>query len=88
MLFQLLNDYIGMRYIDAALDSALEDLSVMDPKFPPDMRPMKRVKLVSGIVHLLQMHFQTTIVSLFSHFFWSSSHPHAFSKSKVFWYLR
>ncbi|KAF8939975.1 exocyst complex component Sec10-like protein [Dissophora ornata] len=64
VLFQLLNDYIGMRYIDAALDSALEDLSALDPKFPPDMRPMKRVKLVSGIVHLLQMHFQTAILPL------------------------
>ncbi|KAG0304479.1 Exocyst complex component 5 [Dissophora globulifera] len=64
VLFQLLNDYIGMRYIDAALDSALDDLSAMDPKIPPDMRPMKRVKLVSGIIHLLQMHFQSTILPL------------------------
>ncbi|KAF9357950.1 Exocyst complex component 5 [Mortierella sp. NVP85] len=64
VLFQLLLDYIGMRYIDAALDSALEDLSAMDPKAPPDLRPMKRVKLVSGIVHLLQMHFQTAILPL------------------------
>ncbi|KAI9241544.1 MAG: exocyst complex protein [Podila humilis] len=64
VLFQLLTDYIGMRYIDAALDSALEDLSALDPKFPPDLRPMKRVKLVNGIVHLIQMHFQTTILPL------------------------
>lgn len=42
---------------------AMEDLSAMDPKFPPDLRPMKRVKLVNGIIHLIQMHFQTTIVS-------------------------
>ncbi|KAF9091497.1 Exocyst complex component 5 [Mortierella sp. GBA35] len=64
VLFQLLTDYIGMRYIDAALDSALEDLSALDPKFPPDLRPMKRVKLVNGIIHLIQMHFQTTILPL------------------------
>ncbi|KAF9348696.1 Exocyst complex component 5 [Mortierella sp. AD094] len=64
ILFQLLNDYIGMRYIDAALDSALEDLSAMDPKLPPDLKPIKRVKLVGGIVHLLQAHFQTTILTL------------------------
>ncbi|CAO3565912.1 unnamed protein product [Mortierella alpina] len=64
ILFQLLTDYIGMRYIDAALDSALEDLSALDPKFPPDLRPMKRVKLVNGIIHLIQMHFQTTILPL------------------------
>ncbi|KAG0027235.1 Exocyst complex component 5 [Podila clonocystis] len=64
VLFQLLTDYIGMRYIDAALDSALEDLSALDPKFPPDLRPMKRVKLVNGIVHLIQKHFQTTILPL------------------------
>ncbi|KAF8977784.1 Exocyst complex component 5 [Entomortierella lignicola] len=64
ILFQLLNDYIGMRYIDAALDSALEDLSAMDPKIPPDLKPIKRVKLVGGIVHLLQAHFQTTILTL------------------------
>ncbi|KAG0312305.1 Exocyst complex component 5 [Linnemannia gamsii] len=64
VLFQLLTDYIGMRYIDAALDSAMEDLSAMDPKFPPDLRPMKRVKLVNGIIHLIQMHFQTTILPL------------------------
>lgn len=70
VLFQLLLDYIGMRYIDAALDSALEDLSAMDPKIPPDLRPMKRVKLVSGIVHLLQMHFQTAIVSRYT-FAWA-----------------
>ncbi|KAG0246781.1 Exocyst complex component 5 [Mortierella sp. GBA43] len=63
-LFQLLLDYIGMRYVDAALDSALEDLAAMDPKSPPDLKPMKRVKLVSGIVHLLQMHFQTAILPL------------------------
>ncbi|KAF9958913.1 Exocyst complex component 5 [Modicella reniformis] len=63
-LLPLLLDYIGMRYIDAALDSALEDLTAMDPKFPPDLRPMKRVKLVSGIVHLVQMHFQTAILPL------------------------
>lgn len=43
---------------------ALEDLSALDPKFPPDLRPMKRVKLVNGIVHLIQMHFQTTIVRM------------------------
>ncbi|KAF9188821.1 Exocyst complex component 5 [Haplosporangium sp. Z 767] len=64
VLFQLLTDYIGMRYIDAALDSALEELSALDPKFPPDLRPMKRVKLVNGIIHLIQMHFQTTILPL------------------------
>ncbi|KAH7052614.1 exocyst complex protein [Linnemannia elongata] len=64
VLFQLLTDYIGMRYIDAALDSAMEDLSALDPKFPPDLRPMKRVKLVNGIIHLIQMHFQTTILPL------------------------
>ncbi|KAF9132469.1 Exocyst complex component 5 [Mortierella sp. 14UC] len=64
VLFQLLTDYIGMRYIDAALDSAIEDLSALDPKFPPDLRPMKRVKLVNGIIHLIQMHFQTTILPL------------------------
>ncbi|KAG0344603.1 Exocyst complex component 5 [Podila humilis] len=52
VLFQVLTDYIGMRYIDAALDSALEDLSSLDPKFPPDLRPMKRVKLVNGILPL------------------------------------
>ncbi|KAF9582414.1 Exocyst complex component 5 [Lunasporangiospora selenospora] len=64
ILFQLLTDYIGMRYIDAALDSAIEDLSAHDPKLPPDLGPVKRIKLVNGIIHLLQMHFQTTILPL------------------------
>ncbi|KAF9430816.1 Exocyst complex component 5 [Podila epigama] len=64
VLFQLLTDYIGMRYIDAALDAAIEDLSALDPKFPPDLRPLQQVKIVNGIVHLIQMHFQTTILPL------------------------
>ncbi|KAG0270149.1 Exocyst complex component 5 [Actinomortierella ambigua] len=63
-LFQLLTDYIGMRYVDAALDSALEDLTAMDSRTPPDLKTMKRVKLVNGIIHLIQMHFQTTILPL------------------------
>ncbi|OZJ07024.1 hypothetical protein BZG36_00227 [Bifiguratus adelaidae] len=60
-LFSLLVEYLGTRYVETALDSAMEDA---DSRNDVDLGPMKVVKSATDIMFLLQKHFQEAILPL------------------------
>ncbi|KAG9289444.1 hypothetical protein G9A89_008005 [Geosiphon pyriformis] len=65
-LFHVLLENIGWQYVDNALDTALDQIAVMDCKTDLDYKAIAVVKLAREIMHLAQNHFQAIILPLAS----------------------
>ncbi|RUS21835.1 exocyst complex component Sec10-like protein [Endogone sp. FLAS-F59071] len=61
ILFNILLEFIGTRYVDVALENAIDDLDV---KSEPDLKAMFVIKAADDIIHLVQQHFQSAILPL------------------------
>jgi hypothetical protein len=59
-LFEILIDFISTKYLDIALDTTYEEI---DTRAEPELRSFAVVKAVKDIIHLLQGHFEASIVS-------------------------
>ncbi|RUP46435.1 exocyst complex component Sec10-like protein [Jimgerdemannia flammicorona] len=60
ILFGVLLEFVGTRYVDIALENAIDDL---DLKTEPDLKVMFVIKTADDIINLVQQHFQSAIVS-------------------------
>ncbi|KAG0169430.1 Exocyst complex component 5 [Apophysomyces sp. BC1034] len=60
-LYSVLIDYIGTKYLDIALDNALEELS---SRTEPETVCFAVIKATTEIIQLMQQHFQTAVVPL------------------------
>ncbi|CAO3675747.1 unnamed protein product [Umbelopsis vinacea] len=60
-LFELLMDFMGSKYLDIAMDTLYEEI---DTRAEPELRSFVVVKAVKDIIHLLQEHFETSILPL------------------------
>ncbi|RKP34698.1 exocyst complex component Sec10-like protein [Dimargaris cristalligena] len=63
-LFATLTEFLAIRYLDPALEVALDELSDAPKGSEPDFRTFYTIKACNQIVHLVQCHFQTVIVPL------------------------
>ncbi|RIB24859.1 exocyst complex protein [Gigaspora rosea] len=66
VLFYVLLEYIGKQYIETALDTCLDQISVMDPKSELHFKSFSVIKVAGDIIHLAQNHFQSAILPLAS----------------------
>ncbi|CAG8625343.1 11133_t:CDS:10, partial [Racocetra persica] len=66
VLFHVLLDNIGKQYIETALDTCLDQISVMDPKSEFFFKPFSVIKITGEIIHIVQNHFQSAILPLAS----------------------
>ncbi|CAM0136693.1 Exocyst complex component 5 [Umbelopsis sp. WA50703] len=60
-LFEILIDFISTKYLDIALDTTYEEI---DTRAEPELRSFAVVKAVKDIIHLLQGHFEASILPL------------------------
>lgn len=58
-LFEILIDFMSSKYLDIALDTTYEEI---DTRAEPELRSFAVVKAVKDIIHLLQGHFEASIV--------------------------
>ncbi|CAG8562226.1 11518_t:CDS:10, partial [Ambispora gerdemannii] len=58
ILYHVLLESIGKQYVDNALDTALDQIAVMDYKVDFDFKAITVVKVAREIIHLAQNHFQ------------------------------
>ncbi|KAJ1552990.1 Exocyst complex component 5, partial [Nowakowskiella sp. JEL0078] len=62
-LFKLLVDYVGTKYVEPAMEIALDELVALDTnKSDTDLKYLSIVKVVTNILKLLQLHFQEFIL--------------------------
>eukprot|EP00833_Pecoramyces_ruminatium_P010061 jgi/Orpsp1_1/1184093/evm.model.c7180000087980.1 len=61
-LFDILINYLGNNYIEVALDVEIEDITAFDGKSEPNFDHLITFKLANNFIHLLQEHFQNTIL--------------------------
>ncbi|ORX47562.1 exocyst complex component Sec10 [Piromyces finnis] len=61
-LFNILIDYFGISYIEVALDVEIENISAFDSKTEPNFDHLTTFKLANKFIHLLQEHFQNSIL--------------------------
>ncbi|RUS27397.1 exocyst complex component Sec10-domain-containing protein, partial [Jimgerdemannia flammicorona] len=61
ILFGVLLEFVGTRYVDIALENAIDDL---DLKTEPDLKVMFVIKTADDIINLVQQHFQSAILPL------------------------
>ncbi|KAI9142981.1 exocyst complex component Sec10-like protein [Paraphysoderma sedebokerense] len=66
VLFETLLEVLRTKFIEVALDSVLEDISGLDGRSEPDLRPLCIVQQVNTVVHLIQAHFQNIVVPMIS----------------------
>ncbi|KAJ1658543.1 Exocyst complex component 5 [Dispira simplex] len=65
-LFTTLTDFLVTRYMDPAVELALDELTDTPKGQEPDFRSFYTLKVCNQVVHLVQCHFQTWIVPLVS----------------------
>ncbi|KAJ1905563.1 Exocyst complex component 5, partial [Tieghemiomyces parasiticus] len=63
-LFVSLTDFLGTRYLDPALELALDELNDTPRGHEPDFRTFYTVRAGNQIIHLAQCHFRTAIAPL------------------------
>jgi len=61
-LFDILINYFGTSYIEVALDVEIENISAFDSKTEPNFNHLTTFKLANNFIHLLQEHFQNSIL--------------------------
>ncbi|CAG8657677.1 3453_t:CDS:10, partial [Dentiscutata heterogama] len=66
VLFYVLLEYIGKQYVETALDTCLDQISVMDPKSDLYFKSFSVIKVAGDTIHLAQNHFQSAILPLAS----------------------
>ncbi|KAL1919421.1 uncharacterized protein VTP21DRAFT_2114 [Calcarisporiella thermophila] len=64
LLFKTLLEYAVTRYVEAALDGALDELAALDTKTEPEFRGMLVVNRTNDVLRLLQSHFKAAILPL------------------------
>ncbi|KAJ1981313.1 Exocyst complex component 5 [Dimargaris verticillata] len=64
LLFGTLTEFLGGRYLDPALEIALDDLNDAPKGSEPDFRTFYTLRGVNQTVHLVQCHFQSVVVPL------------------------
>ncbi|KAJ1981881.1 Exocyst complex component 5 [Dimargaris xerosporica] len=64
LLFGTLTEFLGGRYLDPALEMALDDLNDAPKGSEPDFRTFYTLRGVNQTVHLVQCHFQSVVVPL------------------------
>ncbi|KAI9102714.1 exocyst complex component Sec10-like protein [Phlyctochytrium arcticum] len=66
ILFTLLIETFGFKYLKVALDTMIEDLQFSVAKQEPELHLMPMVDVTQKILQLLQLHFQTSIIPVIS----------------------
>ncbi|KAI9001673.1 exocyst complex component Sec10-like protein [Gaertneriomyces semiglobifer] len=61
VLFKMLVENVGVKYLEVALDMLIEDVQFADSKHQPDLRQIGMVQVSQQILQLLQLHFQATV---------------------------
>jgi len=61
-LFDILINYFGNTYIETALDVEIDNISAFDSKSEPNFDHLSTFKLANNFIHLLQEHFQNSIL--------------------------
>jgi len=61
-LFDILINYFGTSYIEVALDAEIDTISAFDAKSEPNFDHLTTFKLSNNFIHLLQEHFQNSIL--------------------------
>ncbi|ORX63320.1 exocyst complex component Sec10 [Anaeromyces robustus] len=61
-LFDILINYLGNIYIETALDVEIDNISAFDSKSEPNFDHLNTFKLANNFIHLLQEHFQNSIL--------------------------
>ncbi|KND04859.1 uncharacterized protein SPPG_00558 [Spizellomyces punctatus DAOM BR117] len=64
IVFTLLIETVGVKYLEVALDMMIEDIQFADSRQQPDFKQMPMVHVAQQILQLLQLHFQSTIVPM------------------------
>ncbi|KAJ3332666.1 Exocyst complex component 5 [Blyttiomyces sp. JEL0837] len=66
-LFRVFVETIGPSYLLAVLDMVIEDITLADTRAEPDLAYFDVVQTMTRILHLIQLHFQTSVIPLLSH---------------------